>query len=105
LEACKRYIQATNRRVTFEYALIDNINDSEKDAYELADLLKGMLCHVNLIPINPIEGGRYKKSTINKLESFREILNNKGITCTRRRELGNDIEAACGQLRRKYIGG
>lgn len=105
IDACKEYIRITNRRVTFEYALVNGVNDSPEHAYELAALLKGMLCHVNLIPINPIKEGSYHKSTTENTLRFRDILNSRGITATVRRELGSDIEAACGQLRRKYISG
>jgi 23S rRNA (adenine2503-C2)-methyltransferase len=102
LQACRKYIEKTNRRVTFEYAMIYGMNDSIKNACDLADLLSGMLCHVNLIPINAIEGGNYRRSPQNVVMAFRDVLNNRGITATIRRELGNDIDAACGQLRRKY---
>jgi 23S rRNA (adenine2503-C2)-methyltransferase len=82
--------------------MIYGMNDSIKNACDLADLLSGMLCHVNLIPINAIEGGNYRRSPQNVVMAFRDVLNNRGITATIRRELGNDIDAACGQLRRKY---
>lgn len=98
IEACKDYIKKTNRRVTFEYALVDGVNDSLADAEHLSKLLKGMLCHVNLIPINKIKGGKYEKSTTEKILAFRDYLNDKGIVATVRRELGSDIDAACGQL-------
>ncbi|MBQ9267042.1 MAG: 23S rRNA (adenine(2503)-C(2))-methyltransferase RlmN [Clostridia bacterium] len=98
MEACKEYIQKTNRRITFEYALVDGVNDSLADADHLAKLLRGMLCHVNLIPINKIKGGNYEKSSTEKILAFRDYLNDKGIVATVRRELGSDIDAACGQL-------
>ena len=101
MEACKYYIQKTNKRISFEYALAKDNNDNEQDAKELVKLLKGMLCHVNLIPINKIENGKYSKSTNENIIKFRDYLNSKGIVATIRRELGSDIEAACGQLRRK----
>lgn len=101
IEVCKEYISRTHRRVTFEYALIENVNDSREDALHLARLLKGMLCHVNLIPINKIKDGIYEKSNIDKILAFRDTLNEKGIVATVRRELGSDIDAACGQLVRK----
>ena len=103
INACKYYIQKTNRRITFEYALAKDNNDNLDDAYKLSKLLKGMLCHVNLIPINKIENGKYEKSTDENILKFRDFLNDKGITATVRRELGKDIEAACGQLRRKKL--
>jgi 23S rRNA (adenine2503-C2)-methyltransferase len=98
IDACKKYIQKTNRRVTFEYAMVDGVNDSKEDALSLAKLLKGMLCHVNLIPINKIKNGVYEKSDTKKILEFRDFLNEKGIVATVRRELGSDIAAACGQL-------
>ena len=101
IDACKYYISKTNRRITFEYALVDGVNDSTEDALHLAKLLKGMLCHVNLIPINKIKDGIYEKSSVNKIMSFRDTLNSKGIVATVRRELGSDISAACGQLVRQ----
>ena len=101
IEACKYYIEKTNRRVTFEYPMVDGVNDSTEDALHLAKLLKGMLCHVNLIPINKIKGGNYEKSSVEKILNFRDTLNSKGIVATVRRELGSDISAACGQLVRQ----
>ncbi len=96
--ACKEYIEKTNRRITFEYALVDGVNDSLDDANHLAKLLRGMLCHVNLIPVNKIKDGIYEKSSTEKILAFRDFLNDKGIVATVRRELGSDIDAACGQL-------
>ena len=101
IEACKYYIEKTNRRVTFEYALVDGVNDSKDDALHLSKLLKGILCHVNLIPINKIKDGIYEKSSTEKILAFRDLLNEKGIVATVRRELGSDISAACGQLVRQ----
>ncbi len=98
LAACNEYIKKTNRRITFEYALVDGVNDSREDALHLAKLLRGMLCHVNLIPINKIKDGIYEKSSTDKILAFRDTLNEKGIVATVRRELGSDISAACGQL-------
>ena len=103
MKACKYYIQKTNKRISFEYALAKDNNDNLKDAEELVKLLNGMLCHVNLIPINKIENGKYTKSTLENIIRFRDYLNAHGITATIRRELGSDIEAACGQLRRKNL--
>ena len=101
MKACKYYIKKTNKRISFEYALAKDNNDNLEDAKELVKLLKGMLCHVNLIPINKIENGQYIKSTNENIIKFRDYLNANGITATIRRELGSDIDAACGQLRRK----
>lgn len=101
MEACQFYIEKTNRRITFEYALVDGVNDSISDALHLSKLLKGMLCHVNLIPINKIKDGIYEKSSKEKILAFRDFLNEKGIVATVRRELGSDISAACGQLVRQ----
>ena len=103
IKACKYYISKTNKRISFEYALAKDNNDNQKAADELVDLLHGMLCHVNLIPINKIENGKYIKSSNENIIKFRDYLNSKGITATIRRELGSDIDAACGQLRRKNL--
>ena len=103
MEACKYYINKTNKRISFEYALAKDNNDNLDDAKELVKLLKGMLCHVNLIPINKIENGKYVKSTNENIIKFRDFLNKNGIVATIRRELGSDIDAACGQLRRKSL--
>ena len=105
IKACKDYIATTNRRISFEYALAKDNNDNLEDAKELIKLLKGMLCHVNLIPINKIENGKFTKSTNENIIKFRDYLNEHGIVATIRRELGSDIDAACGQLRRKNLGG
>ncbi len=103
LQACKDYIQKTNRRISFEYALAKDNNDNIEDAKELVKRLKGMLCHVNLIPINKIENGKFTKSSMENIMKFRDYLNDHGIVATIRRELGSDIDAACGQLRRKNL--
>ena len=103
IKACKYYIEKTNRRISFEYALIKGETDSKKDADGLIKLLKGMLCHVNLIPVNKIENGKFTKTNIVDIMKFRDYLNDHGIVATIRRELGSDIEAACGQLRRKNL--
>ena len=103
IEACKYYIDKTNRRISFEYALAKDNNDNLKDAKDLVKLLKGMLAHVNLIPINKIENGNYTKSSNENIIKFRDYLNSKGIVATIRRELGSDIDAACGQLRKKNL--
>ena len=101
LKACKYYIEKTNKRISFEYALAKDNNDNLEDAKELVKLLRGMLAHVNLIPINKIETGKYEKSTNENIIKFRDYLNDHGIVATIRRELGTDISAACGQLRRQ----
>ena len=103
MEACKEYIKKTNKRISFEYALAKDNNDNLQDAKELVKLLKGMLCHVNLIPINKIENGKFDKSSNENIMRFRDYLNDHGIVATIRRELGSDIDAACGQLRRKEL--
>ncbi len=103
MKACKDYIEKTNKRISFEYALAKDNNDNIEDAKRLVKLLKGMICHVNLIPINKIENGEYTKSTNENIIKFRDYLNAHGIVATIRRELGSDIDAACGQLRRKNL--
>lgn len=103
MEACKYYISKTNRRISFEYALAKDNNDNLEDAKRLVKLLKGMLCHVNLIPINKIENGKFDKSSNENIIKFRDYLNENGIVATIRRELGSDIDAACGQLRKKNL--
>ena len=105
IKACKYYIEKTNRRISFEYALAKDNNDNLQDAEELVKLLKGMLCHINLIPINKIEDGKFTKSTNENIIKFRDYLNEHGIVATIRRELGADIDAACGQLRKKEVKG
>lgn len=102
INACKYYIEKTNRRITFEYALIDEVNDRKEHARELSKKLKDLLCHVNLIPINKVKERSYEKSEKSSIEEFKEILLENGIQTTVRRELGSDIDAACGQLRRSY---
>ena len=103
LQACRDYIEKTKRRISFEYALAKDNNDNLDDAKRLVKLLKGMICHVNLIPINKIESGQYIKSSNENIMRFRDYLNEHGIVATIRRELGSDIDAACGQLRRKNL--
>ena len=103
LEACRCYIRKTGRRVIFEYALADGVNASETDAAELADRLRGMQCHVNLIPLNAVPERNLKGVSEDTVRRFQRILEEKRISVTRRREMGDDIEGACGQLRRKTI--
>lgn len=99
IEACRAYIEKTGRRITFEYAVIDNVNSAEKDADKLADLLRGLNCHVNLIPVNRVKERDYKTAA-SGVAQFAKRLEKRGINATVRRTLGSDIEAACGQLRR-----
>lgn len=101
LKACRDYTKATSRRISFEYAMISGVNDSDECARELASRLRGMLAHVNLIPVNEVRETGYKKSNNDRIESFMSILNSRGINTTVRRTLGSDINASCGQLRRK----
>lgn len=99
LKACRYYSEYTSRRISFEYAMIKDVNDSDECAIELANRLKGMLCHVNLIPVNNVRETSYVKSSVERQKKFIEILASRGITATVRRTLGNDINASCGQLR------
>ncbi len=103
IESCKDYTNSTSRRISFEYAMIRDVNDSDECAYELASLLKGMLCHVNLIPANEINESEHKRSTNDRLQRFMNILNSRGVNTTIRRSLGSDIDASCGQLRSKHV--
>jgi 23S rRNA (adenine2503-C2)-methyltransferase len=102
IKSCKEYTKFSSRRISFEYAMIRGVNDSDKCAYELAALLKGMLCHVNLIPANEITESNHKRSTNERLEKFSSILKSMGINVTVRRSLGSDIDASCGQLRSRH---
>lgn len=102
IDACKRYIEKTGRRISFEYAMIQGVNDSVRDAEKLGKLLSGMLCHVNLIPINPVGGKNYKKSEKNSIGVFTRTLEKYKINVTVRRKLGSDIDASCGQLRASH---
>ena len=101
LKACRDYIRETGRRISFEYAMIDGVNDSDACALELASKLKGMLCHVNLIPANEVKGKEHRRSSAQRLKRFSQLLEQQGITVTVRRTLGADINASCGQLRRQ----
>ena len=102
LSACRRYFDATSRRIHFEYAMIDGVNDREEDAKELLRRLKGLPAHFNLIPLNHVEESPLKPSSKAAVARFQKILEDGGITATVRRTLGGDIDASCGQLRRKY---
>ena len=99
IAACNNYIAKTGRRISYEYAMIDGVNDSVECANELASLLKNSLCHLNLIPINPIREKIYNKSAQNRIYAFTKVIENNKIRVTVRRRLGSDIDASCGQLR------
>ena len=103
MRACRAYIETTTRRISFEYALIAGMNDSLEQAEELARLVKGMLCHVNLIPVNKVEERQYEKSKAQTIRGFQQRLLDLGVNATVRRELGSDISASCGQLRKKVL--
>lgn len=102
IDACRYYFEQTGRRVTFEYSLVGGVNDTDQDAKELSSLIRGMNCHVNLIPVNPIKERDYVQSNLQVITAFKNKLEKNGITATVRREMGRDIDGACGQLRRKY---
>lgn len=104
LKACKYYSDKTGRRISFEYAMISGVNDMDWCAKELASRLRGILAHVNLIPVNDVTGTGYKKSGLDRQQRFVSLLEERGVTATVRRTLGSDIEASCGQLRRKVEG-
>lgn len=104
LRACRYYFKTTGRRISFEYALIEKVNDEIWHAEELANRLKGMPAHVNLIPVNPVKERGFKRGSKQRIEAFRKALEDRGVNATVRRELGSDINAACGQLRREYEG-
>lgn len=101
LKACRTYVDTVGRRISFEYAMMDGVNDSDACAGELASRLKGMLCHVNLIPANAVEGKEHRRSSAKRLAAFQSIIDQSGIPVTVRRTLGADINASCGQLRRE----
>ena len=103
LPACKEYFEKTGRRLTFEYSLVQGVNDNLEEAKKLAALLKDMHGHVNLIPVNPIKERDYKQSNKEAIEEFKSYLEKKGINVTVRREMGRDIGGACGQLRKSYL--
>ena len=99
VQACRDFINATRRRISFEYALIEGVNDQPKHARELIELLRGMMCHINLIPVNEVDERNTKKSSTEAVEKFKNILDKGGLSVTVRKERGADIAAACGQLR------
>ena len=103
MESCRNYVNHTGRRIVFEYALIEGVNTALEDADQLAALTRGLLCHVNLIPLNSVPERGLTGVTEREVDAFKHALEQKGISVTRRREMGDDIEGACGQLRRRYI--
>ena len=103
LEACRYYGETTGRRVTFEYAVVKDVNDSLEDAELLSDIARRLHAHVNLIPVNPVKECGFSEPEQRKLHAFREELEHRGVNVTVRREMGRDIDSACGQLRRRYI--
>ena len=103
MEVCRYYFEKTGRRVTFEYSLVKDENDTPEHAYKLAELLKNMHGHVNLIPVNPIKERNFQRTDDKTVQKFKYILENNQINVTIRRGMGSDIDAACGQLRRNYM--
>lgn len=102
-EACADYFAHTGRRITFEYSLVGGVNDTDRDAKDLAALAKPLGCHVNLIPVNPVRERSYVQSSAQRIQAFRNILEKSRVNVTVRREMGRDIDGACGQLRRRYV--
>jgi 23S rRNA (adenine2503-C2)-methyltransferase len=105
LDACDYYFAQTGRRMTYEYSLVGGVNDTEEDLAGLVGMLKGKNCHINLIPVNPIKERSYVQSDRSRVEAFQKKLEQQGINATVRREMGRDIDGACGQLRRRYMEG
>ena len=103
MDSCEYYFNETGRRLTFEYCLVDGFNDDTKHAEDLIQLIKGFNCHVNLIPINPIKEKEFRSSIGRKIHNFKKVLEKNRISVTIRREMGDDIDAACGQLRKSYL--
>ena len=103
LAACEYYFKETGRRITFEYSLVAGVNDSQADAAQLADRIKSINCHVNLIPVNPVKERSFRRSAREAVEKFKIKLEKYGINVTIRREMGGDIDGACGQLRKSYM--
>lgn len=103
LEACRYYFEQTGRRITFEYSLVGGVNDTKEDADRLSQLVRGMNCHINLIPVNPIKEREYVQSEHKDILNFKNKLEKNGINVTIRREMGRDIDGACGQLRKRFI--
>ena len=105
MDACRYYLLQTARRISFEYSLVKGVNDSSECARQLIKLVHGMNCHINLIPVNPIKERDYEQSEKNSIHNFKEILEKAGVNVTIRREMGRDIDGACGQLRQNHIEG
>ncbi len=103
LKACQNYFEKTGRRITFEYSLVSGVNDNLDEATQLSSLVKHMNCHVNLIPVNPIKERDFVQSEWKNIENFKKLLEKNGINVTIRREMGRDINGACGQLRKSYL--
>jgi len=103
IDACRYYIDVTGRRITFEYSLVQNVNDSESCAMQLISLVRGLNCHINLIPVNPIKERDFKQTRQKEIQLFKNKLEKSGINVTIRREMGRDIDGACGQLRKSYV--
>ena len=103
MDACRYYFEQTGRRITFEYSLVGGVNDTKEDAEELIALAKPLCCHVNLIPVNPIKERDYVQSDMKHIQAFKNKLESKKIHVTIRREMGRDIDGACGQLRRRHV--
>jgi 23S rRNA (adenine2503-C2)-methyltransferase len=103
LAGCDYYFEKTGRRITFEYSLVHGVNDRDEDANELIEILKPRNCHINLIPVNPIKERSFEKPSRKSAENFKNKLEKNGINVTIRREMGSDIDGACGQLRRRYV--
>ena len=102
IDACRYYFEQTGRRITFEYSLVGGVNDTEEDAKELIALAKPLCCHINLIPVNPIKERDFVQSDTGHIQAFKNKLESKKIHVTIRREMGRDIDGACGQLRRRH---
>ncbi len=103
MKACRYYFDKTGRRLTFEYSLCEGINDREENAKELIRVVRNLNCHINLIPVNPIKERNYRHTDMSNIQKFKLILEKNRINVTIRREMGSDIDAACGQLRKKYM--
>ena len=105
IDACRYYVDKTGRRITFEYSMVEGKNDSRECAMQLVNLVKGLNCHINLIPLNPVEGRMGQRSKGADIQAFKLLLEKNHTNVTIRREMGRDIDAACGQLRNKEKGG
>ena len=104
IDACRYYFEQTGRRITFEYSLVGGVNDTDEDVRNLCRLIKGINCHVNLIPVNPIKERDYVQPDVRVTTEFKNKLEKNGINATIRSEMGRDIDGACGQLRKRYMG-